>query len=149
MIEAEYKARLTDADAVRKKLTDRHLLTFKDPAVDSGSGSKPEFETDVKQRDMMEQIVTVSKIDGTFLELETHVDATDDLDGALADLRTVLTTLGVSPDQSTSDQHSLLTAPAPGRDASALLDIRRRGPYPANRGCYRDCGRFGQRGEPH
>ncbi|QIS19280.1 class IV adenylate cyclase [Nocardia terpenica] len=178
MIEAEYKARLTDTDAVREKLTaravaevvsyhdvyfddpsesltatgrefrlrtihgddgsTRHLITFKDPAVESESGSKPEYETNVDQRDMMEQIitrlgyqrlisftkkcenhrftavghdilatiVTVPEIDGTFLELETHVDTTDDLDNALADLRTVLATLGVSPDQLTTELYT-------------------------------------------
>ncbi|ATL71762.1 class IV adenylate cyclase [Nocardia terpenica] len=178
MIEAEYKARLMDADAVRKKLTERavtevvsyhdvyfddpgesltatgrelrlrtihsddgstrHLLTFKDPAVESGSGSKPEYETDVEQRDMMEQIitrlgyqrlisftkkcenhrftaagrdmlatiVTIPEIDGTFLELETHIDTTDDLDNALADLRIVLAAVGVSPDQLTTELYT-------------------------------------------
>lgn len=97
MIEAEYKARLADADAVREKLaaraeadavsyqdtyfddpshsltaTDRefrlrtvrnkegsarHILTFKGAAVDHENGAKPEYETEVNQRDAMEQII--------------------------------------------------------------------------------------------
>lgn len=178
VIEAEYKARLADAGAVREKLTaraevdvvsyhdtyfddpseslsaagrefrlrtvrnaegsTRHLLTFKDAAVDQETGSKPEYETDVDQRDAMEQIirrlgyrpkisftkqcenhgftaagremlatvVTIPEIDGTFLELETLVEAEDDLGNALADLRTVLAALGVSPDQLTTELYT-------------------------------------------
>ncbi|WP_433683407.1 class IV adenylate cyclase [Nocardia sp. CA-119907] len=178
MIEAEYKARLTDAGAVREKLAARakadvvsyhdmyfddpsesftatgrefrlrtirneegalrHLLTFKDAAVDEESASKPEYETDVVQRDAMEQIirrlgyrpkisftkqcenhrftaagremlatvVTVPEIQGTFLELETLVETEGDLGNALADLRTVLTALGVSSDQLTTELYT-------------------------------------------
>jgi adenylate cyclase class 2 len=36
---------------------DRHLLTFKDVAVDSETGSKPEFETVVIERESMEDII--------------------------------------------------------------------------------------------
>ncbi|TLF77406.1 class IV adenylate cyclase [Nocardia cyriacigeorgica] len=35
----------------------RHLLTFKDPTVDSATGSKPEFETVIGDRAAMEQII--------------------------------------------------------------------------------------------
>lgn len=35
----------------------RHILTLKDAAVDQETGSKPEYETDVNQRDTMEQII--------------------------------------------------------------------------------------------
>lgn len=146
MIEAEYKAQLTDADAVgRSAVRTVSLATSLHSRIRQSSlraGRSPSTRRTLINETWWSR--SSPKIDGTFLELETHVDTTDDLDGALADLRTVPTTLGVSPDQFTSDQHSLLTAPAPGRDASALLDIQRRGPYPANRGCYRDCGRFGQ-----
>ncbi|MFE9323619.1 class IV adenylate cyclase [Nocardia sp. NPDC052278] len=199
MIEAEYKARLTDADAVREKLvaradvdvvsyhdiyfddadksltatgrefrlrtvrsgdgSARHFLTFKDAAVEQESGSKPEYETDVSRRDVMEQIiarlgyrpqisftkqcenhrftaagremlatvVTVPEIDGTFLELETQVDTEDDLASALADLRTVLAALGVSPDQLTTELYTEAVA--------ASRDIRK--------GCWRPCATTG------
>ncbi|WP_433732713.1 class IV adenylate cyclase [Nocardia sp. CA-129566] len=178
VIEAEYKARLADAGAVRDKLAAlttadvvsyhdtyfddldesltatgrefrlrtirneegalRHLLTFKDAAVDQETASKPEYETVVDQRDAIEQIiqrlgyqpkisftkqcenhrfiaagremlatvVTVPEIHGTFLELETLVDTEDDLDNALADLRTVLTALEVSSDQLTTELYT-------------------------------------------
>jgi adenylate cyclase class 2 len=191
MIEAEYKARLTDVDAVREKLTARaptecvyyhdtyfddgdesltrtdrefrlrtigsvndgsfrHLLTFKDAAVDRVTGSKPEYETTVSGREETEQIierlgyrpwisftkqcenhrftaagrellatiVTVPEIDGTFLELETLVATEDDLDAALADLRAVLSDLGVSLDQLTTELYTDAVAASPGRTAS-------------------------------
>jgi adenylate cyclase class 2 len=35
----------------------RHLLTFKDPAVDVASGSKPELETTVADRDVVEEVL--------------------------------------------------------------------------------------------
>ena len=35
----------------------RHVLTFKDPAVDEATGSKPEFETLVADRDAMNDII--------------------------------------------------------------------------------------------
>ncbi len=36
----------------------QHVLTFKDPAVDEATGSKPEFETLVADRDAMGDIIT-------------------------------------------------------------------------------------------
>ncbi|WP_062991337.1 class IV adenylate cyclase [Nocardia anaemiae] len=97
MIEAEYKARLSDPEAVRERLrsygaaeevsyedayfdtTDRalneadcelrlrtvtavggeqrHLLTFKDAAVDVSTRSKPEYETHVSDKKAMAEIV--------------------------------------------------------------------------------------------
>jgi adenylate cyclase class 2 len=98
VIEAEYKARLSDADTVRAGLRllaepecvsyqdayydngngdldesgcelrlrtiegahgqRRHLITFKDAAVDDATGSKPEHETVVEDRGVMEEIVS-------------------------------------------------------------------------------------------
>jgi adenylate cyclase class 2 len=190
VIEAEYKARLIDADAVRTKLAARdeaevvtyhdtyfddpagslsaadrevrlrtirsdngsahHVLTFKDAAVDEETRSKPEYETEVNQRESTELIikrlgyrptisfikkcenhrftaagrsvlatlVTVPEVDGTFLELETLVKADDDLDGALADLRTILTSLGISPDQLTTELYTDAVAAIRAVDAT-------------------------------
>lgn len=116
----------------------RHLLTFKEAAVDLGTGSKPEYETDIGGREVLEQIldslgyrpsisftkecenyrfttngrdvlatvVTVPEIDGTFLELETLVDADEDLNSALSDLRKTLSALGVSGDQLTTELYT-------------------------------------------
>ncbi|MFF3569009.1 class IV adenylate cyclase [Nocardia jiangxiensis] len=36
----------------------RHLLTFKDSAVDTETGSKPEFETVVSEREPLEEMIT-------------------------------------------------------------------------------------------
>lgn len=35
----------------------RHLLTFKEAAVDSATGSKPEYETAIADRDVLEEII--------------------------------------------------------------------------------------------
>ncbi|WP_063125422.1 class IV adenylate cyclase [Nocardia fusca] len=185
VIEAEYKARLTDPDSVRAKLAGlaaaevvtyhdayfddgarslhagdrelrlrtvrgsgsvRHLLTFKEAAVDLETGSKPEYETDIGGREVLEQIlyrlgyrpsisftkecenyrfmtngrnvlatvVTVPEIDGTFLELETLVDADEDLDSALSDLRKSLSALGVSDDHLTTELYTDAVAESRG-----------------------------------
>ncbi|MFE3191626.1 class IV adenylate cyclase [Nocardia sp. NPDC059240] len=178
VIEAEYKARLTDPAGVREKLqalsvadrvtysdtyfddaiealsragrelrlrtisgsaeSTRSILTFKDAAVDAATGSKPEYETTVGDRATMEEIVerlgyrprlsftklcenhrfkaagremlativTVPELDGTFLELETMTETEDDLGAALADLRSVLDDLGISPDQLTTELYT-------------------------------------------
>lgn len=124
-----------------------HLLTFKDSAVDTGTGSKPEFETTVSERepleamierlgytpvieltkqcenfrfmsaghDMLATVVTVPEIAGTFLELETQA-AEQDLQKALADLRTVLAELGVSEEELTTELYT-----------DAVAEARRRG----------------------
>ncbi|MFI7188141.1 class IV adenylate cyclase [Nocardia nova] len=115
----------------------RHVLTFKDPAVDEATGSKPEFETFVADRDAMAEIITrlgyhpslsftkrcenfeftasgrrmlatiasVPEIDGTFLELETQADEPD-LSDAFMDLRAVLTELGVTPEELTTELYT-------------------------------------------
>lgn len=177
MIEAEYKARLTNPDRVRVALRERatpdvvsyqdtyydnpsgdldrtgrefrlrtveepsgscrHVLTFKDPAVDEATGSKPEFETLVADRDAMRDIIArlgyqpalsftkrcenfeftasgrhmlatiaeVPEINGIFLELETQAEEPD-LFHAFADLRMVLTELGVTPEELTNELYT-------------------------------------------
>ncbi|MBF6134123.1 class IV adenylate cyclase [Nocardia otitidiscaviarum] len=96
MIEAEYKARLSDVGSVRRRLArlatpdvvryhdvyfdqpdeslsksdrelrlrtivgargSKHLLTFKDATVDPETGSKPEHETVIENRDAAESII--------------------------------------------------------------------------------------------
>lgn len=56
-------------------------------------------------REMVASIVTVPEIDGEFLELETLAPA-DDLGEALADLRQVLSDLGVRTDQLTTELYT-------------------------------------------
>ncbi|MBF6215173.1 class IV adenylate cyclase [Nocardia puris] len=111
----------------------RQVLTFKDPAVDEATGSKPELETLVTDRDAIHEIIIrlgyqpalsftkhcenfeltasgrrmlatiaeVPEIDGTFLELETQAEETD-LPQAFAELRAILTELGVTPEELTT-----------------------------------------------
>ena len=115
----------------------RHVLTFKDPAVDEATRSKPEFETLVADHDAMGDIVTrlgyrpalsftkrcenfeftasgrrmlatiasVPEIDGTFLELETQAEEPD-LSRAFTDLKTVLTELGVTSEELTTELYT-------------------------------------------
>ncbi|MBF6253163.1 class IV adenylate cyclase [Nocardia farcinica] len=115
----------------------RHVLTFKDPAVDEATGSKPEFETLVTDRDGMHDIITrlgyqpnlsftkrcenfqftaagrrmlatiaqVPEIDGTYLELETQAEEPD-LPQAFAELRAILTELGVTPEELTTELYT-------------------------------------------
>lgn len=115
----------------------RHLLTFKEPAVDEASGSKPEHETTVATpgavahmfqalgyepaveltkdcenyelsdggRDFLATIVRVPEIDGTFLEVETMADE-DQVDEALAAVRSVLRQLGVTDDELTTELYT-------------------------------------------
>jgi adenylate cyclase, class 2 len=56
-------------------------------------------------RDLLATVVTVPELDGTFIELETMTDA-DGLDGALADVRSVLARLGIHSDDFTNEQYT-------------------------------------------
>lgn len=116
---------------------DRSFLTYKEPAVDTASGSKPEHETQVtnptavdtllwglgleimvafvkhctnyrfraRGRDLLATVVTVPEINGTFLELETMTD-TDGADAALADIRAVLSQLGIAAEDLTTELYT-------------------------------------------
>lgn len=115
----------------------RSLVTYKEPAVDSASGSKPEHETRIEDpsaidamlrglglepvvafekhctnyrftaegRNMLATVVTVPELDGTFLELETMTDE-DGTRAALADIHAVLTRLGITDDDLTSELYT-------------------------------------------
>jgi adenylate cyclase class 2 len=119
----------------------RTVLTYKSPAVDEASGSKPEHETRVEDaeathailrglgyvpfiafekhcrnydfeahgRKMLATLVRVPEIDDTFLEVETLVDD-DDLTSALDDIRSVLTGLGISPEDLTRETYTGVVA---------------------------------------
>lgn len=113
------------------------LLTFKEPAIESASGSKPEHETHVtdpsvvdvvlcalglmhlvefekhctnyrfaaRGREMLATVVEVPELDGTFIELETMTDE-DGTGAALADVRAILSQLGIREDDLTSEQYT-------------------------------------------
>ncbi|WP_036502452.1 class IV adenylate cyclase [Nocardia aobensis] len=115
----------------------RHVLTFKDPAIDEATGSKPEFETLVADPDAMDDIIarlgyqpalcftkrcenfeftasgrrmlatiaSVPEIDGTFLELETQAEEPE-LSHAFTDLKTILTELGVTSEELTTELYT-------------------------------------------
>ncbi|WP_153412161.1 hypothetical protein [Nocardia macrotermitis] len=71
-------------------------------------------------RDMLATIVTVPEIAGTFVELETQA-AEQDLQEALADLRTVLAELDISEDELTTELYTDAVAEARKRDEMSTL----------------------------
>jgi adenylate cyclase class 2 len=113
------------------------LVTYKKPAVDAASGSKPEYETRIEDpsaidamlrgldlgpivafekrctnyrftaegRDMLATVVTVPELEGTFLELET-MTGEDGTTAALADIQAVLTRLGITSDDLTTELYT-------------------------------------------
>ncbi|MGW6056807.1 class IV adenylate cyclase [Streptomyces sp. NPDC055189] len=115
----------------------RTVLTFKGEAVDTASGSKPEYETHVddaaavhailrglgyvefiafekrcrnyvfeaRNRRMLATLVRVPEIDGTFLEIETLVDASD-VTPALDDIRATLVELGIGAENLTRELYT-------------------------------------------
>jgi adenylate cyclase class 2 len=102
----------------------RALLTFKEPAVDEASGSKPEYETAVdadvlvtvlsalgveqidQGRDLLATVVTVPELAGrTFIELETVADP-GDVDAALDVVRSVLRELGIEDSDLTTQAYT-------------------------------------------
>jgi adenylate cyclase, class 2 len=54
---------------------------------------------------MLATVVTVPELDGTFLELETMTDE-DGIRAALADIHAVLTRLGITDDDLTSELYT-------------------------------------------
>jgi len=115
----------------------RTVLTYKEPATDVASGSKPEHETTIADaavvdvifralgmehlvafvkhcanyrftangRDMLATVVTVPEIEGVFIELET-LAAEAELSAALGDVRAVLSDLGISDDDLTTELYT-------------------------------------------
>jgi adenylate cyclase class 2 len=63
------------------------------------------YEFEAHGRRMLATLVRVPEIDGTFLEVETLVEESD-LAKALDDIRAVLTTLGISPDDLTRETYT-------------------------------------------
>lgn len=58
-----------------------------------------------QDRDMLATMVNVPELDGTFLELETITEP-ENVDKALADIRTVLSRLGVTAGDLTTEQYT-------------------------------------------
>jgi adenylate cyclase, class 2 len=115
----------------------RHLLTYKEPPVDTVSGSRPEYETLVADpataatildrlghpeilaftkdcvnyripygsRTCLATLVSVPELDGSFLEVETMA-AESELAAALVDLRNLLSTLGVTDGELTTQTYT-------------------------------------------
>lgn len=120
----------------------RTVVTYKEPAVDDASRSKPEHETTAEDpqvmgtiftalglvelislekhcdnyrftaddRDMLATVVTIPELgDRTFIELETMAER-DELQDALAALRTVLDDLGVTEDDAVQQSYTDMVA---------------------------------------
>jgi adenylate cyclase, class 2 len=84
----------------------RALLTFKQPAVDQASGSKPEHETAVEDADVLVTVVAVPELAGrTFIELETLADP-GDVDAALHVVRSMLRELGIEDSDLTTQAYT-------------------------------------------
>ncbi len=131
----------------------RHLLTYKAPAIDKASGSKPEHETAVADpasaeailhglgyrtliafskhcrnyhlhrdgRDLLATMVTVPEINGTFLEVETIVEADHDLAAGLNTVRAVLDDLGIAETELTDELYT-----------DAVAETLTRAPHPSD-----------------
>ncbi|MGW0368580.1 class IV adenylate cyclase [Streptomyces coeruleorubidus] len=63
------------------------------------------YDFEAHGRKMLATLVRVPEIDGTFLEVETLVDD-DELASALDDIRSVLTDLGISPEDLTRETYT-------------------------------------------
>ncbi|GAA4981091.1 class IV adenylate cyclase [Kitasatospora paranensis] len=68
------------------------------------------FERD--GRELLATLVRVPEIDGTFIELETIAKTEDDLESALAVVRSVLSGLGIAEDDLTTEQYTDAVAAA-------------------------------------
>lgn len=125
----------------------RTVLTFKAPAVDEASGSKPEYETVVGDREaaaailaglgyelalafskhcenfefdhagyaLLATLVTVPEIDGTFLEVETIVESSEELAVALEAVGGVMRGVGIGPEDLTTELYTDAVRQARGR----------------------------------
>jgi adenylate cyclase class 2 len=74
-----------------------HLVVFDKHCVN--------YRFTARGRDMLATTVTVPEISGTFIELETMANESD-LDAALADVRAVLSELGITEDALTTEQYT-------------------------------------------
>ncbi|SDP64172.1 adenylate cyclase, class 2 [Actinopolyspora xinjiangensis] len=60
--------------------------------------------------DLLATLVHVPELEGTFLEVETRVDRTEEVPAGLAAVRTVLTPLGITEDDLTTEQYTTAVA---------------------------------------
>jgi adenylate cyclase class 2 len=84
-------------DVILSALGFVHLVAFEKRCVN--------YRFAARGRDMLATMVTVSEIDGSFIELETMADE-GDLQAALGDVRAVLSELGVMEDDLTTDTYT-------------------------------------------
>lgn len=64
------------------------------------------YEFTAEGRQMLATLVCVPEIDGTFIEVETVAVTEDEMRAALDDVRSVLTALGVTADDMTTEQYT-------------------------------------------
>ncbi len=96
----EHETRVEDAEAVHAML---HGLGYV-PAVAFEKRCR-NYSFEARGRQMLATLVRVPEVDGTFLELETLVEAKD-LTRALDDIREVLAELGIGPQDLTREQYT-------------------------------------------
>jgi adenylate cyclase class 2 len=84
-------------DEILRALGLEHLVAFEKHCAN--------YRFTAKGRDMLATVVTVSEIDGTFVELETLTEQAG-LAAALGDVRAVLGELGTAEDDLTTEQYT-------------------------------------------
>jgi adenylate cyclase, class 2 len=84
-------------DVLLRGLGLEHLVAFEKHCTN--------YRFTVEGRDMLATVVTVPEIDGTFIELEV-MTGPDGTDAALASIRSVLTRLGITSDDLTTEQYT-------------------------------------------
>jgi len=97
---AEHETDVTDAgaiDAVLCGLGLEHYVVFEKRCTN--------YRFSAHGRAMLATVVIVPELDGTFIELETMTDPADTA-AALADIRAVLSDLGIADDDLTTEQYT-------------------------------------------
>ncbi|WP_242910073.1 class IV adenylate cyclase [Actinomadura terrae] len=135
----ELRVRVIESDGTR-----RSVLTFKEPAVDARSGSKPEHETTVGDPAVLETTLRALRaepwvrlgkhcrnyrfrahgremlatlVEGTFVEVEAIV-AAPEVGMALEEIETVLAGLGVTAEDLTTELYTDAVLDARSRDGA-------------------------------
>ncbi|MFD7507513.1 class IV adenylate cyclase [Streptomyces sp. NPDC059850] len=97
----EHETRVEDPDAVGAILRGLGfvpVLAFQKRCVN--------YDFSVRGRDVLATLVQVPEIEGTFLEVETLVQGEHELSAALADVRSIISELGISENDLTTELYT-------------------------------------------